>query len=95
MFGLIPGWANLTGWALVGILIIMVLCSLPCVRKSGSFEVTHLKCWVTYFDCLLMRYVWTGILLDPLALHSLLGSSDSPWTKLLVLVYWTRSPFSN
>lgn len=45
LFGLIPGWANLTGWALVGILIIMVLCSLPCVRKSGSFEAfywTHL-----------------------------------------------------
>ncbi|XP_046447189.1 NADPH oxidase 5-like [Daphnia pulex] len=45
LFGLIPGWANLTGWALVGILIIMGLCSLPCVRKSGSFEVfywTHL-----------------------------------------------------
>ena len=39
LFGLIPGYANLTGWALVAILIVMVLCSLPCVRKSGSFEV--------------------------------------------------------
>ena len=38
-FGLIPGWANPTGIALILILTIMVLFSLPCVRRGGHFEV--------------------------------------------------------
>ncbi|EFX75389.1 hypothetical protein DAPPUDRAFT_323294 [Daphnia pulex] len=45
LFGLYPGLANITGWALVVILAIMVICSLPSVRNSGYFEVfywTHL-----------------------------------------------------
>ncbi|KAG7170629.1 NADPH oxidase 5-like 1, partial [Homarus americanus] len=44
-FGLIPGIANPTGVALIIILAVMVICSLPFVRKSGYFEVfywTHL-----------------------------------------------------
>jgi len=40
MFGLIPGCACLTGWALVLVLAIMFVFSLPFVRKSGSFEVS-------------------------------------------------------
>lgn len=44
-FGLIKGIANPTGVALIIILTVMVICSLPFVRKSGYFEVfywTHL-----------------------------------------------------
>nr|XP_027207906.1 NADPH oxidase 5-like [Penaeus vannamei] len=44
-FGLIEGIANPTGIALMIILTLMVICSLPFVRKSGYFEVfywTHL-----------------------------------------------------
>lgn len=39
MFGLIPGIANLTGWALLLILIVMIPCSMPFIRRNGSFEV--------------------------------------------------------
>ncbi|XP_055379430.1 uncharacterized protein LOC129610760 isoform X2 [Condylostylus longicornis] len=45
ILGLIPGWANLTGFALFFILLIMFICSQPRVRKKGSFELfywTHL-----------------------------------------------------
>lgn len=38
-FGLVPGWACLTGWVLVVLLGIMAAFSLPIVRKSGCFEV--------------------------------------------------------
>ena len=39
VFGIIPGTANLTGWAMLFVIAIMSLCSLPFVRKSGNFEV--------------------------------------------------------
>jgi NADPH oxidase 5 len=45
LFGLIPGWANPTGFLLIIILMVMFICSLPFVRRGGSFEVfywTHL-----------------------------------------------------
>jgi NADPH oxidase 5 len=45
LFGLVPGWANPTGFLLIAILLIMFICSLPYVRRGGSFEVfywTHL-----------------------------------------------------
>ena len=45
IFGLIPGIANITGIALIGILTVMVVCSMPFVRRGGYFEVfyfTHL-----------------------------------------------------
>ncbi|XP_076029976.1 NADPH oxidase 5-like [Oratosquilla oratoria] len=45
VFGLVPGLANPTGVVLLVILIVMVVCSQPFVRKSGYFEVfyfTHL-----------------------------------------------------
>ena len=38
LFGLMGGWANPTGVALILILTVMVVCSLPCVRRSGHFE---------------------------------------------------------
>ncbi|XP_065338491.1 NADPH oxidase 5 isoform X1 [Cloeon dipterum] len=45
LFGLIPGVANPTGFALLAILIIMFICSQPFVRRGGCFEIfyyTHL-----------------------------------------------------
>ena len=39
-FGLIPGWANPTGVALLVILVVMVVCSMKWVRKGGYFEVS-------------------------------------------------------
>ena len=39
IFGLIPGCANPTGVALICILTIMVICSMPFVRRSGNFQV--------------------------------------------------------
>ncbi|XP_057371298.1 NADPH oxidase 5-like [Daphnia carinata] len=41
LYGLIPGIANLTGWALLIILGIMIPCSLPFVRKTGFFELFY------------------------------------------------------
>lgn len=43
--GWVGGMASITGWILLAVLTIMVSCSLPCVRRSGRFEVfyyTHL-----------------------------------------------------
>ena len=39
VFGIIPGCANPTGVALIIILTIMGVCSMPFVRRSGRFEV--------------------------------------------------------
>ena len=39
--GWVYGTAGLTGDCLIIILFIMVLCSLPCVRRKGFFEVRH------------------------------------------------------
>lgn len=44
-FGLIKGWANPTGVALISVLLVMFICSQPFVRRGGSFEIfywTHL-----------------------------------------------------
>lgn len=44
-YGFISGWANPTGFLLIAVLMIMFICSLPFVRRGGSFEVfywTHL-----------------------------------------------------
>lgn len=44
-YGFVSGWANPTGFLLVAVLLIMFICSLPFVRRGGSFEVfywTHL-----------------------------------------------------
>ena len=39
VFGLAGGFANITGVLLTIILTVMVICSLPIVRKSGHFQV--------------------------------------------------------
>lgn len=39
LFGLVGGGANPTGLALIMILFVMSLCSMPFVRRGGSFEV--------------------------------------------------------
>lgn len=40
LFGLIGGWANPTGVALMAILTVMYICSMKWVRKGGYFEVS-------------------------------------------------------
>ena len=40
LFGLIPGIANPTGLALIFLITIMTIFSLPFVRKSGYFQVS-------------------------------------------------------
>ena len=40
VFGLVKGYANITGIILIIVLTIMFFCSLPIVRKSGHFLVT-------------------------------------------------------
>lgn len=57
LFGLVPGWANPTGFLLCIALGVMVLCSQPFVRRRGSFEVfyyTHLL-YVPYWVFLLLH----------------------------------------
>lgn len=39
LFGLVGGGANPTGVALIIILVVMSLCSMPFVRRGGCFEV--------------------------------------------------------
>lgn len=34
-----PGFAYLSGVILAAIMLVIVICSLPCVRRSGHFEV--------------------------------------------------------
>ena len=41
LFGLYPGIANLAGVSLIIILTVMVVCSLPFVRRGGQFEVFY------------------------------------------------------
>lgn len=56
LFGLIGGWANPTGVALMAILCVIVFCSQAFVRRSGFFEVNpevnalqkHILIVVTY-----------------------------------------------
>jgi hypothetical protein len=44
VFGLVRGWANPTGFALIAIITIMTICSMPFVRKGGRFEVSFVVC---------------------------------------------------
>ena len=39
VFGLIKGYANITGVLLIFVLTVIVICSLPHVRRSGHFQV--------------------------------------------------------
>jgi len=57
VFGLMPGWANPTGVALIAILTTMVICSMPFVRRGGYFEVfyfSHLQ-YNAYWILLIMH----------------------------------------
>lgn len=63
LFGLIPGWANPTGFVLFTIILIMSICSQPFVRRGGSFEIfywTHLL-YVPFWVCLVFHgpnFIW-------------------------------------
>lgn len=57
LFGLISGWANPTGFLLIAILMVMFVCSLPFVRRGGSFEVfywTHLL-YIVFFVLVILH----------------------------------------
>ena len=57
IFGLIPGTANPTGVALMIILAVMFVCSLPFIRRRGHFEIfwyTHNLYWA-YFVLLVIH----------------------------------------
>jgi hypothetical protein len=57
VFGLLPGIANVTGVALIAVLTLMVLCSMPFVRRGGYFEVfyfTH-TLYVGYWGLLVLH----------------------------------------
>ena len=43
LYGLVAGTANPTGVILLVILTIMILCSMPFVRRGGCFEVRFFK----------------------------------------------------
>ncbi|CAN8004394.1 unnamed protein product [Ixodes hexagonus] len=49
--GWVGGAASITGWVLLAVLLVMFLCSLPCVRRSGRFE-------VFYYSHLLYTVFW-------------------------------------
>ena len=57
VFGLVGGYANPTGVALILILTLMVICSMSFVRRSGYFQVfyfSHLCYWL-YWGLLILH----------------------------------------
>ena len=56
VFGLIGGWANPTGVALILLLSLITVCSLSVVRRSGHFQ-------VFYFTHLLNIFYWVLLIL--------------------------------
>ncbi|EEC04724.1 NADPH oxidase, putative, partial [Ixodes scapularis] len=54
--GWVGGAASITGWVLLAVLVVMFLCSLPCVRRSGRFE-------VFYYSHLLYTVFWFFLIL--------------------------------
>ena len=43
VFGLVGGLANPSGFALIVIITVMTICSMPFVRKGGRFEVRSIE----------------------------------------------------
>ena len=84
--GWVYGTAGLTGDLLAIILIIMVLCSLPVVRRKGFFEVYGLNAErIIISFCLFTEYD-LGFLLDPQPLYRVVHFVDSPCHTLLEVV---------
>ncbi|KAJ8036591.1 NADPH oxidase 5 [Holothuria leucospilota] len=54
--GIVAGSAYITGWSLVVVLTVMVLCSLPIVRRSGHFQ-------LFYFTHMFYVIFWTLLIL--------------------------------
>ena len=48
--GLVPGLANITGWVLISVLIVMVFGSL--IRRKGYFEASKMRQRCLFFRCL-------------------------------------------
>ena len=57
MLGLVQGFANPTGLVLMATMFVIFVCSLPCIRRRGHFEVfyfSHLLYWA-YFPLLILH----------------------------------------
>ena len=55
--GMIQGWANPTGLTLMAVMFVIFICSLPCIRRRGHFEVfyfSHLLYWA-YFPLIILH----------------------------------------
>lgn len=88
LFGLINGWANPTGVALLVILCIIFFCSQAFVRRSGFFEVNK---YITKLFSHRLIFSFVDILLHSLDVYSFLGFINFTWPKLLEMVYRTGS----
>lgn len=53
MFGLIEGYANPTGVILIILLMTIMLCSMPFVRRGGCFEVTR---YISHYIIHIVQY---------------------------------------
>lgn len=84
IFGLMQGMANPTGVALMTILTVMFVCSLPFIRRRGFFEIfyfTHLLYW-PYFGLLVMHApdYWKWLIVFGLIWLSELAYRTIHWT---------------
>ena len=86
--GWVYGTAGLTGDLLIVLLIVIVICSLPCVRNKGFFEVwiNTLAIGTAVIIIIFALLLQIGLLLDPQSLHSMVYLTDSPWYTLLEVV---------
>lgn len=87
--GWVNGSAGITGIILLLVLIVMVICSQPFVRRTGHFEVQSSMVGVP--TSLIKVCVDLGLLLDSYAVCCLLRCSDSPCQRLLEVVSCARS----
>ena len=62
MFGLVGGYANVTGFVLLAILTLMCICSMPFVRKSGHFQVYTTFVYTTHIAIVISEIYWTAFI---------------------------------
>jgi len=88
-FGWVYGTAGITGVVLLIFLVIMVLCSLPCVRRKGYFEVnkpsTELQ---KQFSVYLLS---AGVLFDPPVICTMVYFAHLTCDTFLEVVSCARS----
>lgn len=97
--GLIPGYAFNSGVILMIVLTVMVIGSMPFVRRGGCFEVCS---WFQFDEVIFFRVLeisntysfrlLLGVLLDSFAICCLLDFANCPCSKFLEVVFnsWNR-----